>query len=143
MENSDIPQIAVHSSVVHPWHVDQFGHMNVRWYAHCFDDASFLFWERLNLGQNAMRSQFHAHTVTASAKTDFASELLAGDCIRVYGLVEKIGTKSVTLNFELRSFRTTDVHARYQTVEVFVDADSHESMPMPPAVRERLERIGS
>lgn len=28
-------------SVVHPWHCDDMGHMNVRHYAAMFDDASF------------------------------------------------------------------------------------------------------
>ena len=33
--------------VVFPWHCDQFGHMNVRWYAHIFDDAAFHIWPLL------------------------------------------------------------------------------------------------
>ena len=36
--------LETHRSLVFPWHCDQFGHMNVRWYAHFFDDATFHMW---------------------------------------------------------------------------------------------------
>jgi hypothetical protein len=40
--------------VVHPWHHDIFGHMNVRHYAPFFDDASFHFYSRLGLNLDEM-----------------------------------------------------------------------------------------
>jgi len=33
--------IEILRGVVHPWYCDTFGHMNVRWYSHFFDDAAF------------------------------------------------------------------------------------------------------
>jgi len=36
--------IEILRGVVHPWYCDTFGHMNVRWYSHFFDDAAFHLW---------------------------------------------------------------------------------------------------
>ncbi len=47
-----------------------------------------------------MIAEHGVHCVTASAKTTFLKELVAGDLIVVDGAVLKIGTKSVT--FRLR-----------------------------------------
>ena len=40
--------------VVHPWHHDHFGHMNVRHYAPFFDDASYHLWTMLGLPYSVM-----------------------------------------------------------------------------------------
>ncbi|EAU41856.1 hypothetical protein FP2506_15524 [Fulvimarina pelagi HTCC2506] len=127
-------------SVVHPWHLDQFGHMNVRWYAPVFDDASFLFWEKAGLSMRALTETHGVHTVTLKAETEFQQELLAGDCTWIKGKIARIGGKSVTLELTLGTYRTGEVHAIYRTVEVFVEARSHRSCAIPGAVREKLDR---
>lgn len=126
--------------VVHPWHLDQFGHMNVRWYAHAFDDASFLFWNRCGLDLSKSAERHGVHSVTAQATTEFKAALVTGDCFRVLGGVTRIGTKSVSLRFRLVDAATLAVRAVYATVEVFVDAGSHASVEIPTAVRGALER---
>lgn len=63
------------AGVVHPWHLDQLGHMNVRGYAPFFDDASFLFWHQLQLNQQKMIDEFGVHSVTLRASTEFKAEL--------------------------------------------------------------------
>jgi acyl-CoA thioester hydrolase len=125
--------------VVHPWHIDQFGHMNVRWYAPVFDDASFLFWNCLGLDVGAMTERHGVYTVTAQATTQFRQELTTGTCYHVSAEVIKIGTKSVTLAFRLTSEGGRVEHAVYETVEVFVDAGTHRSTTIPADVLARLE----
>ena len=42
----------IYRAVVFPWHCDHIGHMNVRWYAHHFDDAGFPVgsgWDEVNI----------------------------------------------------------------------------------------------
>lgn len=140
MEETSNGDLALGGFVVHPWYVDQFGHMNVRWYAHAFDDASFLLWEQLGLSLTSMTEAHGVHTVTMSAKTEFTAELKAGDCVQSVGTVARIGTKSITLSLKLVGFDGT-VHATYETVEVFVDAKTHKSIEMPAEVRQKLEAV--
>lgn len=129
----------LNGGVVHPWHLDQFGHMNVRWYAHIFDDASFLFWNRLGLDLSMMTDRLGVHTVTAKSTMHFQAELLGGTCYQMSGEVTGIGTKSVTLALRLTSDDGRIEHAVYEVVEVFVDADTHRSIKIPETVRARLE----
>lgn len=124
--------------VVHPWHHDHFGHMNVRHYAPFFDDASYHLWTCLGLPYSAMLKDHGIHCVTAQATTNFLKELTAGDLIRVDGEVVRVGTKSVTFRLAMHHADTGETHATYDLVEVFFDPKTRRSTAMPEAVRQSL-----
>lgn len=125
--------------VVHPWHHDHFGHMNVRHYAPFFDDATYHMWTRLGLPYSVMQAEHGVHTVSAQATTGFVRELTAGDLIVIDGAVSRIGTKSATFHLRMHHADTRELHATYDLVEVFFDPQSRAAAPMPAAVRARLE----
>lgn len=124
--------------VVHPWHHDHFGHMNVRHYAPFFDDATYHLWTLLGLPYSEMLEKHGIHTVSASATTSFIKELVAGDLIRIDGSVTRIGGRSAT--FHLRMFHADngELHATYDLVEVFFDPKTRSSAAIPDAIREKL-----
>jgi acyl-CoA thioester hydrolase len=124
--------------VVHPWHHDHFGHMNVRHYAPFFDDASYHLWTRIGLPFARMIEDHGVHCVTASATTTFVRELKAGDLIVIDGAVARIGTKSATFHLRMLHADTGEVHATYDMVEVVFDPKTRASAPMPDAVRRAL-----
>ena len=124
--------------VVHPWHHDHFGHMNVRHYAPFFDDATYHMWTLLGLPYSTMIPDHGVHTVSAEAKTRFLKELKAGDLIVVDGAVTRIGTRSCAFHLRMRHADTGALHATYDLVEVFFDPSARASAPMPQAVRDRL-----
>ena len=124
--------------VVHPWHHDHFGHMNVRHYAPFFDDASYHLWTCLGLPYSAMLEDHGIHCVTAQATTNFLKELTAGDLIRIDGTVVRVGTKSVTFRLAMHHADTGETHATYDLVEVFFDPKTRRSTAMPEAVRQSL-----
>ena len=124
--------------VVHPWHHDHFGHMNVRHYAPFFDDSVYHMWTRLGAPYSRMLSEHGVHTVSAEATTGFAKELKAGDLIIVDGVVSRIGTKSTSFHLRMHHADTEELHATYDLVEVFFDPKSRSSVPIPDAIRERL-----
>ena len=125
--------------VVHPWYCDTFGHMNVRWYAHFFDDAAFHIWPLYWGSHQKMQSEFGVHTVTARATTDFIKELVAGDLIIVNCEIERIGSKSATFKEEIIHADSGDVHATYEVVEVFFDPQTRRAAEMPDPVRQALQ----
>ncbi|KPQ09701.1 MAG: acyl-CoA thioester hydrolase [Saliniramus fredricksonii] len=125
--------------VVHPWHHDHFGHMNVRHYAPFFDDAVYHMWTRLGLPYATMIPRHGVHTVTAQATTRFERELSAGDLIVVDGVVSRIGGKSCSFHLRMLNADTDAVHATYDLVEVFFDPKTRASAQMPADVRARLE----
>ncbi|MBD3626012.1 MAG: acyl-CoA thioesterase [Rhodobacteraceae bacterium] len=127
--------------VVHPWHLDHFGHMNVRHYAPFFDDATYHLWTRAGVAYSTMLAEHGVHCVTAQATTRFVRELLAGDLIVIDGALEKLGNKSVTFQLDMRHADTGDLHASYQITEVFFDPEARTSTEMPGSVRRRLEQL--
>jgi acyl-CoA thioester hydrolase len=131
--------IEILRGVVHPWYCDAFGHMNVRWYSHFFDDASFHLWSLYWGSHQKMQDELGVHTVTASATIQFEQELVAGDLIIVDSLLTRIGGKSCTFMERMLHVDTMQVHATYETVEVFFDPDTRKSTEMPPVIRAALE----
>jgi len=127
-------------AVVHPWHLDHFGHMNVRHYAPFFDDATYHFWTCAGVPYSGMLAEHGVHCVTAQATTRFVRELVAGDLVVISGVVARLGTKSVAFEFEMRHADTGALHAAYEMTEVFFDPKTRSSAEMPGPVRACLER---
>jgi acyl-CoA thioester hydrolase len=126
--------------VVHPWMCDQFGHMNVRFYAHLFDDAGFALWPMVGVGRLAFETA-GVHTVVARTETDFRAELPPGRFFVVRSRFERIGSKSVTYVQELRDADTEELHAQQRVVEVFFDPKTRQACAMPAEIRAALERV--
>ncbi len=124
--------------VAFPWNCDQFGHMNVRWYAHAFDDAAFHLWSLYDVGHGWMKDQGF-HTVTACSNTDFLSEIPVGGLFCVESAFTRIGGKSITFKQRMIGADTGDLHARNLCVEVFFDPATRTSTPIPGKVREVVE----
>lgn len=122
--------------VVHPWHHDIFGHMNVRHYAPFFDDASFHLYGVLGLSLERMLAEHGVHVVTARAETNFIRELKAGDLFVIDGGVQRLGTRSVTVILRMLHAATGALHATCTITEVFFDPATRSSAPMPEAVRQ-------
>lgn len=131
-------RIELTRSVVHPWHHDHFGHMNVRHYAPFFDDASYHLWTLLGLPYSGMLAEHGIHCVTAQATTNFLKELAAGDLVAIDGSVTRVGTKSATFQLRMRHAETGEIHATYDLVEVFFDPETRKSTAMPAGIREKL-----
>ena len=125
--------------VVHPWYCDSFGHMNVRWYSHFFDDAAYHLWPLYSGSHKKMLDEFGVHTVTASATVQFYQELVAGDLILVDRIRVRIGNKSCTFTERMLHVDTMEVHATYEAVEVFFDPQTRKSTQMPAPLRRALE----
>ena len=121
--------------VVHPWHHDIFGHMNVRHYAPFFDDAGFHFHAVMGLRVEDILADHGVHMVTARAETNFLRELKAGDLFTIDGAVARIGNRSATFHLRMLHATTGTVHATCDFTEVFFDPATRKSAPMPDAVR--------
>ena len=131
--------IEILRGVVHPWYCDNFGHMNVRWYSHFFDDAAFHLWPLYWGSHKKMQDELGVHTVSASATIQFQKELVAGDLIIVDSLLTRIGGKSCTFTERMLHVDTGEVHATYETVDVFFDPKTRKSTEMPDSIRQALE----
>jgi acyl-CoA thioester hydrolase len=87
-----------------------------------------------------MLDAFGVHTVTASANMQFQKELVAGDLIVVDSLLTRIGRKSCSFTERMLHVDTKEVHATYETTEVFFDPQTRKSIEMPALIRQALEK---
>ena len=128
--------------VVFPWHCDQYGHMNVRWYAHFFDDASFLSWPSIGFDMNAL-VESGTHTAVVKSTTAFNCETLAGTTLNMMGRFVALGRTSVTIEQQMRNAQTDDIHASCEYVLVFCDSTSRRAVPIPQACRDAILAAGA
>ena len=129
-------------AVVFPWHCDQYGHMNVRWYAHFFDDGSFLSWPSIGFDMNALVA-IGIHSAVVKSTTQFKRETLAGTTLNIMGRFVALGRTSVTIEQEMRNAQNDAVHASSEYVLVFCDSNSREAIPIPQACREAILQAGA
>ncbi|WP_238547874.1 acyl-CoA thioesterase [Meridianimarinicoccus roseus] len=136
---TDSTRMELLRGVIHPWHHDHFGHMNVRHYAPFFDDACYHLWAALGIAYESMMAEHGVHCVTAQASTGFVKELVAGDLIVIDGAVTRVGGKSASFHLRMLHAETGALHATCDVVEVFFDPKTRKAAAMPDAVRAVLE----
>lgn len=127
-------------AVVHPWMCDRFGHLNVRFYGHIFDDAGFALWPICGVHQ-ARFDEAGVHTVVASVSTEFKAELMPGAVVAVRSRFDRVGTKSVGYSQELRDVESGRIHATQSVVEVFFDPATRTAAEIPAPIRRMLETL--
>lgn len=132
--------ISLSSAVVHHWHCDHYGHMNTRHYAALFDDAIFLFWGRLGRDSHST-DKARIVPVTAEMKTGFIAEAQAGTIVALNAQVIRVGSKSVSLRFEMTEPGANRLLATCDVVEVFFDTHTRSSQPIPNPIRQQLQEV--
>jgi acyl-CoA thioester hydrolase len=132
-----MPAFETCRSVVLPSMCDHLGHMNVRWYAALFDDASFHLWTQAGISQREM--QKHGVQAVAARTTNvFVSPLNAGDLVVIVSGFTKIGNKSVGYVAKMFNADTRQLAATQEAVEVFFDPVARASTAVPEIFRNTL-----
>ncbi|MBK19439.1 MAG: hypothetical protein CMM52_11455 [Rhodospirillaceae bacterium] len=129
-----------HRAVVHPWNCDVLGHMNVRWYAHLFDDAEFHLWSIVGLSHATLKKSGIV-TVIANTNTDFLHEAAAGELVTIESAFTKLGGKSLTISQRMTNSENGTLIAKQEVVGVFFDLETRKPAPMPDEIREKLEGV--
>ena len=128
--------------VVFLWHCDQYGHMNVRWYSHFFDDGSFLSWSTIGFDM-AAAVESGLHTVVVKSTTEFKRETLAGTTLTMMGQFVEFGRSSVVLEQQMLNAINDELHATSQYVLVFCDSQTRQSIPIPEDCRQAMLTAGA
>jgi acyl-CoA thioester hydrolase len=129
-----------HRAVVHPWNCDVLGHMNVRWYAHIFDDAEFHLWSSIGLSHATLKKE-GVVTVRANTNTDFMHEASAGELLTVKSAFTKLGNKSLFISQQMTNSENNNLVAKQEVVCVFFNMNSRQAVPMPHDIRTKLETV--
>ena len=127
----------LYRSVVMPAHCDVYGHMNVRHYAACFDEAGWHMLARAGVSLSELRSH-GLGSVVATLTIDFHHEMTAGQLILVTGAFTRVGAKSFGYEMRLHEADSMTHCATQKTVEVCFDTALRRSTPLPADVRSML-----
>jgi acyl-CoA thioester hydrolase len=117
--------------------VDMFDHVNNAKYLTYIESARVAYYTAVT-GLTDPRT---FDMTVARAEIDFLTPAFFGDTLHVYSRTARIGTKSWTLEHEIRDASTGELVARASTVNVHFDHDTGKSSPLPAEVIEAMERF--
>lgn len=130
----------LYRAIVMPAQCDIYGHMNVRHYAACFDDAGWHFLKMAGLSLDEIRAR-GLGTVVATLSIDFHQEIRAGQLVLIQGAVTRVGTKS--FGHEMRFYEADSMThcATQKTVEVCFDTQARKGVALPGDIKAKLQKI--
>jgi acyl-CoA thioester hydrolase len=130
----------LYRAIVMPAHCDIYGHMNVRHYAACFDDAGWHFPRMAGFSLEEFRAR-GLGTVVATLTIEFHHEIRAGQLILIRGAVARVGNKSFAHQMRLYEADSMTHCATQQTVEVCFDTAARKGVLLPEDIRQKLVAI--
>ncbi|MEJ5022601.1 acyl-CoA thioesterase [Ochrobactrum vermis] len=123
--------------VAHPWMCDVMGHMNVRYYAGMFDDASFQL-----LGHIAGKIPDDGFGwADVRSTTDYKQEVPAGDLLTINSHVLKVGRSSITFRQTIVGSLDGELRAINEVTSVYFDKVARCSVELEPDMRIRAEKL--
>ena len=132
--------LVVNKSIAQPWECDVMGHMTTRFYVAMFDDASYHFlftvfgWtisghESKKFGWADVR-----HVI------EYKSEVSAGDVLEIRARLQKIGTKSFTVLYEMVDLSTKEVVCTQESICVYFDLEARQAIPISSEMKAVAEQ---
>jgi len=130
----------LYRAIVMPAQCDIYGHMNVRHYAACFDDAGWHFPKMAGLSLEEIRAR-GLGTVVATLSIEFHHEIRAGQLVLIQGALTRVGTKSFSHEMRLYEADSMTHCATQKTVEVCFDTQARKGVALPADIKAKLQKI--
>jgi acyl-CoA thioester hydrolase len=127
--------IETYRGVAHPWQCDTMGHMNTRFYAAIYDDASFQFLARL--APSGPLKESGLGWADVRQLIEYKHEVASGALLLVRTLLKRLGRTSVEYRHELRDAETDRLHSSSDQVTVLFDLAARAAAPLDEAMRQR------
>ena len=128
--------ILVQKSVAHPWMCDVLGHLTTRHYVAMFDDAAYHLLYAVFGWIGSSDTDDKIASVDVRHIIDYRSEVAAGDILEIRAGLTKIGTKSITVLYEMTNLGSNEVAATLECVSVIFDLQTRKSLKIPESLRE-------
>ncbi len=131
--------LVTYVGVAHPWMCDVMGHMNVRYYAAMFDDASFHLLGHV-AGVEGLKDTSRGWADVRS-EVEYKHETKAGELITIHSRVVKTGRTSITFEQVMSGTLDGVIHAVNRTVIVRFDLTARAAVELGEAMRSRAEAL--
>ena len=127
-----------YATSVEPTWIDHNGHMNVAYFVLAFDEATDAVYEHWGVGLDYPEIS-GCSVFTLGMNVDYASELFAGDSIRVVTTLVDYDQKRIHYVHEMFNEQTSEFAASNECLCMNVALESRKSTPFSEYVLERLE----
>lgn len=116
--------------------IDMFLHVNNAAYLTYIESARVAYYGYLS----GLTDPREFDMTVARAEINYLKPVFFGQTLHVYTRASRIGTKSWTLEHELRDSATGEVTATGSTVNVYFDHHTGQSKPLTPEIIKMIER---
>src|SRR3954471_12155462 len=117
--------------------IDMFDHVNNAKYLTYIESARVAYYTQVS----GLSDPREFDMTLASVKIDYIKPVFFGQTLHVYTRAGQVGTKSWTLEHELRDAKTGELAASAHTVIVHYDHDTGKSKPLPEEIVLKLEEF--
>ncbi|MBM3519055.1 MAG: thioesterase [Alphaproteobacteria bacterium] len=125
---------------VHPWEVDIFGHMNIRFYISAFSDGAWHVVNAMGMSPSYMREKRHG-VATVETNLKYLRELRAGDIWHIRGGLLHLGNSSFRLVQRMYNSETGLLSATYHAIAIHFDLERRKGSPLPAEFRARAAAL--
>lgn len=126
--------------LVHQWHCDHMGHMNVMWYVGKFDEATWNLAAKMGMTAQYLREAKRG-MAAVDQRISYRREALVGDCIVVRSAMLEVKPKSVRFVHEMFRGDGGDHLSTMMVTAVHIDILARKSTPFDPQVFASSQRL--
>ncbi len=132
--------ISVQKCVAHPWMCDVLGHLTTRFYVGMFDDASYHLLHAVFGWTGASDDTGKTAWVDARDLIEYQAEVTAGDLLEIHAGLTRIGTKSITVNYEMTNIGNSETAATMEVIYVLFDLEKRKGLVLTDELREMASK---
>jgi acyl-CoA thioester hydrolase len=138
MEISSLP-VTYRKTIPHEY-IDEMGHMNVMWYTHLFDEATYTFFDLFGIGKG-YEIETHNGAFALEQHIRYLAEVREGQGITIH--TRALGASPKVIHFMHFMVRDHDkvLAATSELVGVHIDMRNRKSSSFPEDIYQRLNGI--
>ena len=125
---------------IYPWHCDQMGHMNVKFYTGKFDQANFQLFALLGLDREYFAGSPYG-MAAVEQHTRYRKEIFAGENIYIESTIEELKEKVVINLHKMIITGSGEVAATTKLVCVHYNRSTRGSQPFPHFVAQNFKKL--
>ena len=126
----------VQKNVSHPWMCDVLGHLTTRHYVAMFDDAAYHLLYKVYGWTGSSDVDGKIAWADVQHVINYQAEVAAGDLLEIHAGLNKIGTKSITVFYEMRNLGSDEAAATLECTSVLFDLQTRKAIKISEELRD-------
>lgn len=129
--------LTCYKGTAHPWFCDVMGHMNIRHFMTMFDEAAYHLLFQVFGWSGNQDSSAGVGWADVRHVVEYQAEVRAGDLLEIRGCIAKVGTKSITIRYEMFNLANDELTATLECMCVLLDLKSRKSVALSDKFRQQ------